>query len=88
MLNVHVYSSVISKAHSTVFFSLKLFRSRAGTKMEYVLLPIGYRCEDKKKTANSLFEKIPIITLKEQTVQTEDASEDIDFKLGFEIIKF
>ncbi len=56
--------------------------------MEYVLLPIGYRCEDKKKTANSLFEKIPIITLKEQTVQTEDASEDIDFKLGFEIIKF
>jgi hypothetical protein len=41
-----------------------------------------------KNAANSLFKKITIATKKNQTVESEDACEDIDLKLGFEIVQF
>jgi hypothetical protein len=42
-----------------------------------------------KNAANSLFKKITIATKKKnQTVESEDACEDIDLKLGFEIVQF
>jgi hypothetical protein len=59
-----------------------------GTKMEYGLLPIDYRSEERKKLPTPSSRENPNHYSKKRTAQPEDACEDIVLKLGFEIVKF